>query len=392
MAIDVARARAETPGCGRGLHFGAAGASLMPAVVLDTQLDHLRLEAEVGGYKAAELAAEAIEGTYDGLARLLGCGRQEIAVIENATLAWNLALHSFDFAPGDRILTAEAEYASNYISYLRLGERRGIEVLAVPSTPEGELDVAALERMIDERVKLISITHVPTNGGLVNPAAEIGRVARAAGVPYLLDACQSVGQLDLDVEAIGCDILTASARKFLRGPRGIGFLYVRDALLERLDPPFLDLHGARWETASSYSVVPGARRFETWEFNYASVLGMGAAVDYALGWGLPAIEARVCALAETMRRRLAAISGVTVQDIGRRKCAIVSFSAAGRDSSELEAALDRRGIVVGTSTPYSTRLDAERRSLPTVVRASVHYYTLESEIEAFAQAVEGLLG
>ncbi len=294
MAIDVARARAETPGCGKGLHFGAAGASLMPAVVLDAQLDHLRLEAEVGGYKAARLAAEAIEGTYDSLARLLGCGRQEIAVIENATLAWNLALHAVDFAPGDRILTAEAEYASNYISYLRLAEHKGVEVLAVPSTPEGELDVAALESLIDERVKLISVTHVPTNGGLVNPAAEIGRVARAAGVPYLLDACQSVGQLDLDVEAIGCDILTASARKFLRGPRGIGFLYVRDEVLERLDPPFLDLHGARWETAESYSVIPGARRFETWEFNYASVLGMAAAVDYALDWGLPAIEARVC--------------------------------------------------------------------------------------------------
>jgi selenocysteine lyase/cysteine desulfurase len=391
MAIDVARARAETPGCGKGLHFGAAGASLMPAVVLDAQLDHLRLEAEVGGYKAARLAAEAIEGTYDSLARLLGCGRQEIAVIENATLAWNLALHAVDFAPGDRILTAEAEYASNYISYLRLAEHKGVEVLAVPSTPEGELDVAALESLIDGRVKLISVTHVPTNGGLVNPAAEIGRVARAAGVPYLLDACQSVGQLDLDVEAIGCDILTASARKFLRGPRGIGFLYVRDEVLERLDPPFLDLHGARWETAESYSVIPGARRFETWEFNYASVLGMAAAVDYALDWGLSAIEAQVCALAETLRRCLAAIPGITVQDIGRRKCAIVSFSAAGHDSSDLEAALDRRGIVVGTSTPYSTRLDAERRGLPTVVRAAVHYYTLENEIEAFARAVEELV-
>lgn len=392
MAIDVARARAETPGCDKGVHFGAAGASLMPTVVLEAQLDHLRLEAEVGGYKAAELAAEAIDGTYDGLARLLGCGRQEIAIIENATLAWNLALHAFDFAPGDRILTAEAEYASNYISYLRLVERRGIEVLAVPSTPEGELDVAALASLIDDRVKLISITHVPTNGGLVNPAAEIGRIARAAGIPYLLDACQSVGQLDLDVGAIGCDILTASARKFLRGPRGIGFLYVRDALLERLDPPFLDLHGARWETASSYSVIPGARRFETWEFNYASVLGMAAAVDYALGWGLPAIEERVCVLAEVMRRRLAAIPGITVRDTGQRKCAIVSFSAAGHEAPDLEAALDRRGIVVGVSTPYSTRLDAERRGLPTVVRASVHYYTLESEIEAFAQVVEELLG
>jgi selenocysteine lyase/cysteine desulfurase len=391
MAIDVAKARAETPGCGRGLHLDAAGSSLTPAEVLEAQVAHLRLEAEVGGYKAAELAAQGIDNTYTGLARLLGAERPEIAVIENATLAWNLALHSFRFDPGDRILTAEAEYASNYISYLRLKERQGVEVIAVPSTSEGELDVAALERLIDERVKLISVSHVPTNGGLVNPAAEIGRVARAAGIPFLLDACQSVGQLDLDVEAIGCDLLTASARKFLRGPRGIGFLYVRDTLLERLDPPFLDLHGARWETAESYSVVSGARRFETWEFNYAGVLGMAAAVDYALDLGLPAIEARVTALAAMMRSRLVDIPGIEVHDIGRRKCAIVSFSAAGRDTADLVAALDRQGIVVGASTPYSTRLDAEKRGLPTLVRASVHYYTLEEEIEVFARAVRELV-
>ena len=391
MAIDVAKARGETPGCGRGLHLDAAGSSLMPAVVLEAQVAHLRLEAEVGGYKAAELAAQGIDNTYTGLARLLGAERPEIAVIENATLAWNLALHSFRFDLGDRVLTAEAEYASNYISYLRLKERLGVEVIAVPSTSEGELDVAALERLIDDRVKLISVSHVPTNGGLVNPAAEIGRVARAAGIPFLLDACQSVGQLDLDVEAIGCDLLTASARKFLRGPRGIGFLYVRDTLLERLDPPFLDLHGARWETAESYSVVPGARRFETWEFNYATVLGMAAAVDYALDLGLPAIEARVTALAAMMRSHLADIPGIEVHDIGRRKCAIVSFSAAGRDTADLVAALDRQGVVVGASTPYSTRLDAEKRGLPTLVRASVHYYTLEEEIEAFARAVGELV-
>lgn len=391
MAVDVAKARGETPGCGRELHLDAAGSSLMPAVVLEAQVAHLRLEADVGGYKAAELAAQGIDNTYTGLARLLGAERPEIAVIENATLAWNMALHSFRFDPGDRILTAEAEYASNYISYLRLKERRGVEVIAVPSTSKGELDVAALERLIDERAKLISVSHVPTNGGLVNPAAEIGRVARAAGIPFLLDACQSVGQLDLDVEAIGCDLLTASARKFLRGPRGIGFLYVREELLERLDPPFLDLHGARWETAESYSVVPGARRFETWEFNYATVLGMAAAVDYALDLGLPAIEARVTALAAMMRNRLADIPGIEVHDIGRRKCAIVSFSAAGRDTADLVAALDRQGIVVGASTPYSTRLDAEKRGLPTLVRASVHYYTLEEEIDVFARAVRELV-
>ena len=391
MSIDVARARAETPGCARGLHFGAAGSSLMPSVVLEAQIEHLRREADLGGYPAAQQASERIEGTYAGLARLLGAHEDEIALVENATVGWNMALHAFQFQPGDRILTAEAEYASNYISYLRLAERYGIEVAAVPSTADGELDVVALERMIDSRVKLISVTHVPTNGGLVNPAAAIGRVARATGIPFLLDACQSAGQIDLKVGEIGCDLLTASGRKYLRGPRGSGFLYVSRDILERLEPPFLDLHGARWVARDRYEVVPNARRFENWEFNYAAVIGLGVAVDYALSWGLPAIEERVTALGQRLRERLGEVAGVSVHDIGRHKCGIVSFSCRGRESEEVAEALARQGITVGASTAFSTRIDAERRQLPTLVRASVHYYTSDEEIETLARAVEDLV-
>ncbi|MEX0759379.1 MAG: aminotransferase class V-fold PLP-dependent enzyme, partial [Tistlia sp.] len=305
MSIDVARARAETPGCTGVLHFNNAGAALMPAPVLETQIAHLRREAAIGGYEAKDEAAARLEAVYGSIAGLIGARAEEIALVENATVAWNLAFHAFRFGPGDRILTAEAEYASNYISFLQLAERSGVVVEAVPSDEAGELDVAALEARLDERVRLIAVTHVPTNGGLVNPAEAIGAVARRHGVPFLLDACQSVGQLEIDVERIGCDLLSATGRKYLRGPRGTGFLYVRRAILDRLEPPFLDLHSARWVAPDRYEMRADARRFENWEFNIAGLLGLGAAVDHALGWGMPAIALRIAALAAELRARLA---------------------------------------------------------------------------------------
>jgi selenocysteine lyase/cysteine desulfurase len=385
--FDLERARRETPGCEQVLHFNNAGASLMPQPVIEAVIDHLKLEARLGGYEAAEQAAQAIERFYEVTARLLGCGPAEVAFIENATRAWDMAFYSIPFKLGDRILTARAEYASNYIAFLQMAQRSGAVVEAIPNDAYGQVSVEALQDMLDERVKLIAITHIPTNGGLVNPAAEIGRVARQAGILYLLDACQSVGQMPLNVEALGCDLLSATGRKFLRGPRGTGFLYVRQGLAEKLEPPFLDLHAARWVARDRYEIRPDARRFETWERNYAAKIGLGVAIDYALGWGLDLIWARVSKLAGLLRDRLETLPGVTVRDLGALRCGIVSFTVEGREPEAVRRALQARKINVSTSTPFSTRLDMETRHLSGLVRASVHYYNSEAEVEQFCEAL-----
>jgi selenocysteine lyase/cysteine desulfurase len=310
-----------------------------------------------------------------------------VALVENATVAWQLAFHSLRLGSGDRILTGEAEYASNYIGFLQVARARSVEVAVVPNDRDGALSIDALEGMIDPQVKLIAVTHVPTNGGLVNPATAIGKVARAHGIPFLLDACQSVGQLPLDVDAIGCDMLSATGRKYLRGPRGTGFLYVRRTLLEHLEPPFLDLQGATWVAPDRYELRPDARRFENWENYVAGQLGLGTAIDYALGWGLHAIAARVIELAEMLRGRLREIPGVTLRDLGRQRCGIVSFTLEGRDSRQIVADLRRQQINVSASGPSSTLLDALARKLPELLRASVHYYNSEAEIDRFAEVI-----
>nr|WP_249816183.1 aminotransferase class V-fold PLP-dependent enzyme [Bradyrhizobium sp. 138] len=367
-----------------------AGAALMPTPVVAAMKQHIDLESEIGGYAAAGREAARLEAVYGSVARLLNAAPDEIALVENATVAWQMAFYALPFRAGDRILTAEAEYAANYVAFLQVAKRTGAVIDVVSSNATGELDVHALERMIDERVKLIAITWVPTNGGLANPAAEIGKIARSHGIPYLLDACQAVGQMAVDVEAIGCDMLSATGRKFLRGPRGTGFLYVRRGMLQRLEPPMIDHFAAPWVSRNEYRLRDDARRFETWENNYAARLGLGAAVDYALAIGLGPIEQRCRLLAGRLRGGLASIPGIAIRDLGRTPSAIVSFTMRGHEADAIVGSAAAAGITIGASHPSSTRIDAEVRALPPLARASPHYYNTEAEIDRLIDHLAGL--
>jgi selenocysteine lyase/cysteine desulfurase len=385
--IDVAAARADTPGAAYVSHFNNAGASLMPRPVVDAITGYLVEESQYGGYEVAEAHAEELWSAYPAIAALIGANRSEIAITDSATRAWDSAFLGMTFRAGDRILTTATEYASIVIAFLQASERNGVKVEVVPNRPTGEIDPDALDAMIDDRVRLIAINHVPTNSGLVNPAAEVGRVANRHGIPYLLDACQSVGQMPVDVDEIGCDLLSATSRKFLRGPRGVGFLYVRTAMLERLSPSVLDLHGARWDAIDHFAMRPDARRFELWERSPALVLGTAVAARYAMAIGLGVIWDRVADLAASLRSALEQVPGVTVHDVGSVRGAIVTFTLRGRGAADVKAALHESAINVSFVTPNSARFDMEARNLPDLVRASVHYFNVEDEIERLVAAV-----
>jgi cysteine desulfurase / selenocysteine lyase len=390
--IDLEKVRSDTPATMRQSFLLSAGASLMPSAVLDAVKGHLDLEAEIGGYAAADREAERLEAVYASLARLLNASVPEIAVVENATVAWRMAFYSLaaSFGPGDRILTVEAEYAANYVAYLQVAKRTGAVIEVVPGDSYGEIDLDALERMIDGRVKLISITWIPTNGGLTQPAAEVGAVARRHGIPYLLDACQAIGQMPVDVQAIGCDMLAGTGRKFLRGPRGTGFLYVRRDLLGWLEPPVIDHFAAPWVVPDRYELRDDARRFETWENNCAARLGLGAAVDYALALGLDAIRERCRLLAGRLRAGLGEVGGVRLLDLGRDPSAIVSFSVEGHEAGAVVRSAALAGITIGASDPSSTLLDARARGLPPIVRAAPHYFNTEDDIDRLVEHCAGL--
>jgi cysteine desulfurase / selenocysteine lyase len=385
--IDVPAVRAATPGCAEVIHFNNAGAALPPKVVTDAVIEYTMREALIGGYEAQDAAAAEIAATYDALATLLGARSSQIALIENATRAWDMAFYGIPLERGDRILTCRSEYASNYLAYLQVSHRRGVRIDLIPDNEYGELDTEAAARLLDQDVKLISITHVPTNGGLVNPAGAIGQLARSAGCYYLLDACQSVGQMPIDAAAIGCDFLSSTGRKFLRGPRGTGFLYVSERALAEVEPPFIDGRAATWTTPNAFEFRRDARRFENWEFNCATRIGLGTAARYATDLGLGAIWQRVQSLAARLRDRLAQIPGVQVCDQGRIRCGIVSFVRQGISPEAVKAGLARQRINVSVSDAAWTRLDMDERGIPALVRASVHYYNTDEEIDTFIDAL-----
>jgi cysteine desulfurase/selenocysteine lyase len=388
--IDVAAARALTPGCEQVVHLNNAGASLPPTPVLEATLGYLRREAEIGGYEAGwEAEADGrIDRTYAAIAELIGAHPSEIAFVDSATRGWDLAVYSFPLRAGDRVVVTRAEYGANAIALLQLQARHGCTLGVIDDDADGQVDLAALdEELARGDVALVSLVHVPSQGGLVNPAAEVGARCRAARVPLVLDACQSAGQLPLDVDELGCDVLTATGRKFLRGPRGTGFVYVRSSLLERLDPIMLDLRAATWVEPGRYEVADGARRFETWERSVAGHIGLGVAIDHALGWGLDAIAARDAHLADGLRARLDAIPGVTVHDLGARRGAIVTFTVEGLTADDVSRRLREEHVNTSVSTATTAQLDLPRRGLDAVVRASVHYYNTDAELDRAADLI-----
>ena len=390
-SFDVEKARRETRGAENRIHFNNAGSSLMPIPVADTLHAYLNQEEQIGGYETAAAENDALENFYTASAKLLKCDPDEIAFIENATRAWDMAFYSIKFEAGDKILTSIAEYGSNIISMIQQAQRYGAEVVFVPDDEHGQLDVAALENLIDDKVKLIAISHIPTGGGLVNPAAAVGKVAKAAGIPYLLDSCQGVGQIPLDVDAIGCDMLSGTGRKFLRGPRGTGLLYVRREFGETLEPIMLDQHAAELVSPTEYKIREDARKFENWEQNFAGKAALGVAIDYALNWGLDTIQERVYSLSVDLRSKLSQIDGVSVADAGSEKCGLVTFQAEQMEATDIKAALAKEQINVSVSSGSGSFVSFQQRGITSLVRSSVHYFNTVEEIDRFNASLTRIL-
>ncbi|GAA0782895.1 aminotransferase class V-fold PLP-dependent enzyme [Roseibium denhamense] len=380
---DISTMREDTPGVSQRIHFNNAGTGLALAPVLDAVKNHLDLEARIGGYEAAAAAQSGLDAFYTGLAALIGCRPHEIAYVENATRAWDMAFYGIDFREGDRIITGRAEYVSNYVAFLQMKARKGIEIDLIEDDEHGQIDLTALQAAIGPKTRLIALTHIPTFSGLINPAEEVGAIAAKAAVLYLLDACQSAGQIPLNVAEIGCHILSGTGRKYLRGPRGTGFLYVSDAALDQIEPPFVDLQATKWLDENTYDLVPHAKRFENWERYVAGQIGLGVATRYAIGFGMDRIGKRVCELGAQLRAELSKVSKVTLHDKGKNKGGIVTFTVDGETPAQTQQRLSAHNMNVSVSSASSARIDLPARGLDALVRASVHAFNTEDEITRF---------
>lgn len=390
---EINALRNDTTGCSNVIHFNNAGASLMPNVVTEAIVDHIHLEANIGGYEASALRAEAVKEFYNQAALLLNGKSSNIAFTSSATDSYSRALSSIPFKEGDVILTSNADFISNQIQFLSLQKRMGIKIVRVQDAPEGGVDLNDLDHKLKTlHPVLLSITHIPTNSGLVQPVKQIGEIVSKYDTIYLLDACQSIGQMKLDVNELKCDFLSATNRKFLRGPRGTGLLYVSDkALAQGLEPLFLDMRGADWIEKDKYQPRDGAIRFEDWEFAYALVLGSSEAIKYCRHVGEERIWNRVKGLANYTRDQLSTIGGVRVLDRGPEVGALVTFHAKDSDANFITQKMLAQKINVVSSYRNVAVIDFDDKKVGWAVRVSPHYYNTSNEIDQFISELKKII-
>lgn len=387
--INKNQVRSETPGCAYKNHLNSAGSSLPPASVIDAIHNYLKLESITGGYETSAMKAQEIEGFYTSLAELLNCESHNIAHASSATEAYSKALSSIPFKKDDVILTTDFDYASNQIAFLFLQKKHGVKVIRAANTSKGGVDVDSVKALIKKYdPKLVAVTHVPTNTGLVQSVEAIGKICHKKEILYLVDACQSAGQLPLDVEKIRCDFLSATFRKFMRGPRGIGFLYVSDKVLDKnFEPVFPDLHGAVWTKDNVYELDKTAKRFEYWEKPYGLMLGAKAATEYANKIGLKNIEEEVVHLANYTRQKLSKIKNVRVLDEGEYLCGIATAWHPNWDKPALQKFLREKNINISIAPFNSAVIDFNKKGVDGAIRISPHYFNTEREVNQLIETI-----
>ncbi|WCT11960.1 aminotransferase class V-fold PLP-dependent enzyme [Mucilaginibacter jinjuensis] len=388
---EIQQFRAETKGAAHKIHFNNAGSALPPDVVVDTVINYLQEEAMNGGYETEFKYKDELENTYNLIARLVNANPDEIAILENASTAWSAAFYAINFKPGDEIITSEMEYVTNLIAFANAEKKSGISVKVIPNDEQGNFPLAELEKAVTPKTKLIAVTQIPSTAGGMVPIVEIGKIARKHNILYLVDACQSAGQLPLDVAEIGCDMFSVTGRKYLRAPRGTGFLYVRKEIQSQLNPIFMDGFTAELVGQHEFKIRNDARRFELYENNRALVLGLGKAVEYALNIGIDKIWQRIQFLANKLRQQLKAIDGITIHDFGDEQCGIITFSVKGIDSTEVKTKLFEKNINVSVGKASSTLIYMDKNQLSSIVRASVHYYNTEEEVGVLCRELKEMM-
>ena len=396
---EIEKFRNETAGTKNVIHLNNAGSGLMPDIVTQVQLDHINLEAQIGGYEAAAIKASAIQNFYAQAAKLFNCSPSNIAFTASATDAYTRALSSIPFKQGDVILTDNDDFVSNQIQFLSLQKRLGVKIVRINNAAIGGVDLNDLEEKLKKyKPRLFAITHIPTNSGLVQPVKEIAKIYHSYiqkhenQTWYIIDACQSAGQMKLDIDELKCDFLSITCRKFLRGPRGTGALYISDkALNAGLEPMFIDMRGATWRHKDEYQQQPTAIRYEDWEFAYSTVLGTATAIGYCLNIGETKIWQQVKLLSAILRDRLSQIDKIKVLDKGPEVGGLVTFHVQGSNPKLIVSELLKRRINVVPSYREFGIIDFDEKGVEWAVRASPHYYNTIEELDFFIESIREII-
>ena len=384
----------------RLVYLDSAATSQKPLSVLDAERDfylHHNAAVHRGAHQLAEEATELYEGARETVAAFLGASSEEIIFTKSATESINLLAYSFGNSdksskfhinPGDEIVVTEMEHHANLIPWQELVRRTGAVLRWFPVTPEGRLDFSRREELINDKTKIVAIAHQSNVLGTINPLSEIVARAHHMGALVVLDACQSVPHLKVDVVELGVDFLAFSGHKML-APTGIGVLWGKRELLDAM-PPFLT-GGSMIEsvTMTSSTYLPSPKRFEAGVPNMAQAVGLAAAIRYLDNVGLSNIHEHELVLTEKALNGLSGIHGVTI--VGptnmRDRGAVISFAVEGVHPHDLGQALDQFGIAVRTGHHCAWPL-MRKFDVVATTRASFYLYNTEDDVTALVEGVE----
>lgn len=380
--MNIDKIREDTLHCDNFIHFNNAGAALPPKSVNEAIIAFLKEEEATGGYEMEARHAESIDQIYKEIAKLIRCQSDEIAITDNASTAFSKALYSIPFQEGDEIITSEIEYSSNFLNYLKLKRDKGINIITIPVGENGPIDIQKLEDSISKKTKLVAVTHMPTSSGAIAPVGAIGEITKQHDILYMVDTCQSIGHYPTFVDELHCDFLTGTSRKYIRGPRGLGFLYARKSIYKDLDPFMLEAMGAEWQSTDSYELNYTSKMFEAFEKPYAFMMGLQEAVKYANNLGIENIWSRITDLSTYARSLFAQHKELSLQDgKGKELSGIITLTIKNKSSLEIQEELKRNKINISICKPFTSLTDMQNKGLDSSCRLSLHYYNTKEEVE-----------
>ncbi len=374
-------------------YLNHAACGLLPDAALHAMHGYALREQALGAYGAARQVQAEIEQLYQGIAATIHAQPQDIALTQGNSDGWSLVVSAMDWSGGGRILAPRSEWGGNLGILMQLSAQCGVQVEEIPSDADGAVDLEALETLLRTPASLVVLTWMPANSPLVQPAEAVGALCAQAGVPLLVDAAQAVGQWPVDVRQLQCAALTAPGRKWLRGPRGTGFVYVHPDFLPRLRPLTADHFSRPWQTGNTWTYRADARRLEQSEASVALRLGLGAALAAWNALGMERIHGEIQKRADWLRDGLDCLPGIRAHRSGRHASSgIVTLECSRHDAAALHRGLQERGVEAALSPVAFTPWDMQARGLSAVLRLSAGHDTawgsLQYCLDALAEVLE----
>lgn len=377
------------------MYFNNAGAGLMSKGTYETLTNHMEIEMNVGAYKAAAIKSDAVNNFYLLAAKLLNAGsKDEIAFIDSASRGWNLIIYGLDIKESDVIVTLSSEYGTNLLTIYDIAKRTHCGIKVIQCDNEGNFSLDDVDQALQSGGTILAVSHVAAQGSIVNPVVELGILAQKYDAIYIVDGCQAVGQIKVDVQQINCCAYVTAGRKWLRGPRGTGILYVRrnaPIRTPQIDLASADLVFDELGTVVDVKVRDDAKQFELWEKSTSSLLGLANAIQEYMDYGIDTAEQEICAKANYIRSFVVSNQHLALVGSENSSTGVVGFYIKDpKQEKKVKELIEKENFIISYVCDWDCPTFFPQNGVQYIFRISPHYYTSNDDIQAICNLIQRL--